>query len=115
VSQYAAVEALKSAGDDVESMRQEYQKRRNLIVAGFNELGLKTLVPEGAFYAFADITSSGLSSEQFCMDLLQAEKVAVVPGGAFGACGEGFIRASYASRLERIVLALKKMGRFLGR
>lgn len=115
VSQYASIEALRTADHAVEEMRAEYKNRRDLIVEGFNKLGLKTLLPEGAFYAFADITNTGYSSEDFCMNLLQAEKVAVVPGVAFGACGEGFIRASYASSMERIELALAKMGRFLGR
>ena len=115
VSQYAAIDALRYCDDDVAAMREEYKKRRDLIVQGFNSLGLKTLLPEGAFYAFADISSTGMSSEEFCMELLKAEKVAVVPGEAFGACGEGFIRASYASSLERIQLALDKMGKFLKR
>ncbi len=113
LSQYAAIEALKHCDDAVSGMREEYQKRRDLIVQGFNNLGLKTLVPEGAFYAFADISGTGMSSEDFCMRLLAEHKVAVVPGTAFGACGEGFIRASYASSLERIELALDKMEIYL--
>jgi aminotransferase len=113
LSQYAAIEALKNCDEDVESMRREYQLRRDFIVAGFNKLGLKTLIPEGAFYAFADITSTGMTSEEFCMELLKEKKVAVVPGTAFGECGEGFIRASYASSFERIELALQKMAEFL--
>lgn len=113
LSQYAAIEALKHCDDAVSGMRDEYQVRRDLIVKGFNGLGLKTLVPEGAFYAFADISGTGLSSEDFCMRLLAEHKVAVVPGTAFGACGEGFIRASYASSLQRIELALEKMEIYL--
>src|SRR5690606_12051869 len=70
LSQYAAIEALKNCDEDVDSMRREYQLRRDFIVAGFNKLGLKTLIPEGAFYAFADITSTGMTSEEFCMELL---------------------------------------------
>jgi len=115
IGQYAALEALRNSDDDVEAMRREYQMRRDFIVSGFNDLGLTTLVPEGAFYAFANISSTGMSSEQFCMDLLQERKVAVVPGTAFGACGEGFIRASYASSFERLERAIDKMGRFLRR
>ncbi len=113
LSQYAAIEALKHSDDAVSGMRDAYLIRRDLIVKGFNNLGLKTLVPEGAFYAFADITGTGYSSEEFCMRLLAEHKVAVVPGTAFGACGEGFIRASYASSVERIELALEKMEIFL--
>lgn len=115
ISQYAALEALRNSDDAIEEMRQEYQMRRDFIVSGFNELGLTTLVPEGAFYAFANIESTGMTSEQFCCDLLQDRKVAVVPGTAFGACGEGFIRASYASSFERLERAVDKMGRFLRR
>lgn len=113
VSQFAALEALENCDEDVEGMRREYQLRREFIVAGFNKLGLKTLLPEGAFYAFADITSTGMPSEVFCMKLLHEKKVAVVPGTAFGDCGEGFIRASYASSFERIELALQKIKEFL--
>ena len=113
ISQYAAIEALRSCDEDVARMQQEYKLRRDFIVRGFNDLGLKTLLPEGAFYAFADISSTGLSSEDFCMNLLDAEKVAVVPGPAFGASGEGFIRASYASSFERLEQALEKIAKFL--
>lgn len=115
VSQFAAIDALRNCDDDVAAMREEYRKRRDVIVAGFNSLGLNTLIPEGAFYAFADVSTTGYSSEDFCMRLLEAEKVAVVPGGAFGDSGNGFIRASYASSIEKIELALDKMGRFLRR
>ncbi len=113
ISQFGAIEALRYCDDDVARMRGEYQERRDLIVEGFNRLGLKTLVPEGAFYAFANIEAFGLTSEEFCTQLLQEQKVAVVPGTAFGSCGEGFIRASYASSTERIKLALEKMEIFL--
>jgi aminotransferase len=115
LSQYAAIEALQCGERAVTEMRAEYKKRRDLIVSGFNTLGFKTLMPEGAFYAFADITSTGMSSEDFCMTLLAEEKVAVVPGTAFGECGEGFIRASYASSLHKIETALHKMESFLNR
>lgn len=115
VSQYAGLEALDNSDEDVAAMREEYDMRRRLIVTGLNRLGLKTLMPEGAFYAFADITSTGMTSEQFCAELLRAEKVAVVPGTAFGECGEGFFRASYAAGFDRIETALERIGRFLGR
>ncbi|MCX7717213.1 MAG: aminotransferase class I/II-fold pyridoxal phosphate-dependent enzyme [Candidatus Sumerlaeaceae bacterium] len=115
LSQYAGLEALEHSDEDVAAMREEYDMRRRLIVTGLNSLGLKTLLPEGAFYAFADITPTGLTSEQFCAELLRAEKVAVVPGGAFGECGEGFFRASYAAGFDRIETALERIGRFLGR
>jgi len=115
LSQYAAIEALQCCERAVVEMRDEYKKRRDLIVEGFNQLGLKTLLPEGAFYAFADISGTGMSSEAFCMNLLSEEKVAVVPGTAFGESGEGFIRASYASSFAKIETALSKMEKFLGR
>lgn len=114
ISQFAAVEALKNGDEAVAEMRREYEMRRNFIVSGFNELGMHTLLPEGAFYAFASIEGLGFaSSEEFCTELLKAEKVAVVPGNAFGASGEGFIRASYASSFEKLEQAVEKMGRFL--
>lgn len=115
LSQYAAIEALQCGEMAVREMREEYKRRRDVIVAGFNRLGLKCLMPEGAFYAFADISSTGMSSEDFCMQLLAEEKVAVVPGTAFGECGEGFIRASYASSLQKIETALSRMEQFLAR
>jgi aminotransferase len=115
VSQYAAITGLKDGDADIAAMRDEYRRRRDFIVAGFNELGLRTLVPEGAFYAFANISETGMSSEQFCTDLLKAEKVAVVPGTAFGECGEHFIRACYAVSMERLEKAIGGMARFLGK
>ncbi len=114
-SQFAAIEALTGSDADVETMREEYDMRRRFIVKGFNGLGLKTLMPEGAFYAFANIRGTGMASEDFCSELLKAEKVAVVPGPAFGACGEGFIRASYASSFEKLEKALDGIARFLDR
>lgn len=115
LSQYAAIEALDCCERAVADMRTEYKRRRDLIVSGFNRLGFKALVPEGAFYAFASISGTGMSSEEFCMTLLAEEKVAVVPGTAFGASGEGFIRASYASSYQKIEMALHKMEQFLAR
>lgn len=115
LSQYAAIEALQCCERAVADMRAEYKTRRDVIINGFNRLGLKALMPEGAFYAFADVRETGLSSEDFCMKLLEEEKVAVVPGSAFGDCGEGFIRASYASSLTKIETALNRMESFLNR
>lgn len=115
LSQYAAIEALDCCERAVADMRAEYKRRRDLIVGGFNSLGFKSLVPEGAFYAFANISSTGMTSEEFCMTLLAEEKVAVVPGTAFGESGEGFIRASYASSYQKIETALAKMQSFLAR
>ncbi|MBO5879506.1 MAG: aminotransferase class I/II-fold pyridoxal phosphate-dependent enzyme [Clostridia bacterium] len=112
-SQYAAVEALRYADSDVEQMVEEYDKRRLIIVRGFNDMGLTCREPFGAFYAFPSIKSTGLSSEEFCERLLYAKKVAVVPGTAFGASGEGYIRASYCYSLPHIKEALKRIGEFL--
>jgi aminotransferase len=114
LSQYAGVVALEECSSDVAAMREEYDQRRRLIVDGFNSVGIHTLLPEGAFYAFGSIQGLGFpSSEEFCMELLGSEKVAIVPGNAFGACGEGMVRASYASSREKIEMAVEKIGRFL--
>lgn len=112
-AQYAAVEALRHGDDAVESMKEEYDMRRRLIVAGFNRLGFSCREPMGAFYAFPCIRSTGLTSEEFCERLLYAERVAVVPGTAFGQGGEGFIRASYCYSTDHIKEALRRIGRFL--
>ena len=112
-SQYAAVEALRSCDEDVEAMVKEYNMRRRMIVSGFNKLGLTCRDPKGAFYAFPSIQSTGLSSEEFCEKLLFSQKVAVVPGTAFGDSGEGFIRASYCYSVEHIKEALERIGKFL--
>ena len=113
VSQYAAIEALRSCDDVVHDMVEEYDMRRKLIVKGFNKLGLTCREPKGAFYAFPSIQSTGLSSEEFCERLLYSKKVAVVPGTAFGDSGEGFIRASYCYSLLHIERALHLIGEFL--
>jgi aminotransferase len=115
ISQYAAIEALRNGDPDIEVMREEYRRRRNFIVKAFNELGLPTLMPEGAFYAFASIRYTGFTSEEFCTQLLRAEKVAIVPGTAFGPSGEGFVRASYAASFERLERAVEGLARFLGK
>ena len=112
-AQYAAVEALRNGDDAVKAMKEEYDMRRRLIVAGFNRLGLSCREPMGAFYAFPCIRSTGLTSEEFCERLLYAERVAVVPGTAFGQGGEGFIRASYCYSTDHIKEALRRIGRFL--
>lgn len=112
-SQHAAIEALKNGDEAVTAMREEYDMRRRLIVSGFNKLGLTCREPLGAFYAFPCIRSTGLSSDEFCERLLYAEKVAVVPGTAFGRGGEGFIRASYCYSTKHINEALNRIGKFL--
>ena len=112
-AQYAAIEALKNGDEAVASMVEEYDMRRRLIVSGFNRIGLTCREPKGAFYAFPCIASTGLSSEEFCEKLLYAEKVAVVPGTAFGLGGEGFIRASYCYSTEHIQEAIRRIERFL--
>lgn len=112
-SQFAAVEALRNGDADVAMMREEYDKRRRTIVDGFNRIGLTCFEPEGAFYVFPQITSTGMDSNTFCETLLNQEKVAVVPGNAFGASGEGFIRCSYAYSVESINTALEKIEKFV--
>ncbi|MCH5323710.1 MAG: aminotransferase class I/II-fold pyridoxal phosphate-dependent enzyme [Eubacterium sp.] len=113
VSQFAAIVALTECDKDIEYMRTEYDMRRKLIVNGVRELGLECFEPEGAFYIFPSIKSTGMTSLEFCEKLIQSHKVAVVPGDAFGAGGEGFIRISYAYSLEHIMTALERMGHFL--
>lgn len=112
-SQYAAIEALRNGDEAVAAMLEEYDMRRRLIVSGFNKLGLSCREPKGAFYAFPCIRSTKMTSEEFCEKLLWAEKVAVVPGTAFGESGEGFIRASYCYSTEHILEALSRIERFL--
>ena len=112
-AQYAAIEALRHGDDAVEAMREEYDMRRRLIVAGFNRLGLTCREPKGAFYAFPCIRSTGMTSDDFCEKLLYAERVAVVPGTAFGQGGEGFIRASYCYSTDHIKEALRRIEKFL--
>lgn len=112
-AQYAAIEALNNGDPDVEKMRTEYDMRRRLIVDGLNKLGLTCFEPEGAFYVFPSVQSTGLSSEEFCQRLLREKHVAVVPGNAFGDCGEGFVRISYCYSLAHITEALARMEAFL--
>ena len=112
-AQEAALEALRSGRPDMEAMRFEYRDRRNVIVDGFNSMGLHCFKPQGAFYVFPNITSTGLSSMEFAKKLLMSKKVAVVPGSAFGPCGEGFVRCSYATSMEGIKEALAKIAEFV--
>ncbi|MEI7987567.1 MAG: aminotransferase class I/II-fold pyridoxal phosphate-dependent enzyme [Chloroflexota bacterium] len=114
-AQYAALEAIKNGQVHVEEMRKEYDRRRRLIVDGMNELGLPTFEPRGAFYAFPKISVSGMDDDTFAMKLLDEERVAVVPGTAFGAGGEGFVRCSYATAYEKIEEALLRVERFMHR
>ena len=114
-AQAAAVAALKKGGQDVAEMRGEYDRRRKLIVPGLNHLGLPTVEPHGAFYAFPRIAATGMDGETFAQKLLSEERVAVVPGSAFGAGGEGFVRCSYATAYEKIEEALRRMERFMRR
>jgi aminotransferase len=113
ISQYAAIEAIEKADRDVERMRQEYLKRRNLIVSELNDIGLKCVNPNGAFYVFPDISSTGKTSREFALGLLKAEKVAVVPGGVFGKSGEGHIRCSYANSMDDIKEALSRIRKYV--
>ena len=112
-AQYAAIEALKNGDDSTEEMRREYNRRRRVLVDGFKKMGLECFEPLGAFYVFPSIKSTGISSDEFCEQLLINEKVLTVPGNAFGECGEGFIRACYASSMENIVEALKRIDIFV--
>jgi aminotransferase len=114
-SQYAAVEALKNGADDVEQMRNAYNQRRRFLMASFAEMGLDCFEPYGAFYVFPSIKKFGMTSEEFANRLLQEEKVAVVPGTAFGECGEGFLRISYAYSLDNLKIALDRLKNFISR
>ena len=112
-AQYAAIEALKSGDDSVQEMCREYNRRRRVLVDGLRKIGLDCFEPLGAFYIFPSIKSTGITSDEFCEQLLVSEKVLVVPGNAFGDCGEGFIRVCYASSMEDIIEALKRIERFV--
>ena len=112
-SQYAAIEAIKMGDGDIEKMLGEYDMRRMLMVGGFNRIGMNCFEPKGAFYAFPSIKISGMDSETFCETLLLEKKVALVPGNAFGACGEGFVRASYCYSTSHIKEALSRIEEFL--
>jgi aminotransferase len=115
LSQKAALEALARPEADVAEMVDEYRRRRNYIAAAFAEMGLECHRPLGAFYAFPSVAKFGLPAKEFSLQLLREEKVAVVPGSAFGACGEGFVRCAYATSMDNIKEALSRLGRFIGR
>jgi aminotransferase len=112
-AQFAAIEAMRNGDEDVQMMRAEYNRRRRYLTSGLRALGMPCFEPEGAFYAFPNISGFGLTSEQFCERLLKEFDVAIVPGGAFGACGEGFARISYAYSVEHISKALDRMEAFV--
>ncbi len=113
MSQFAAIEALKNGDGDIEQMRAEYDRRRTFIYNGLRDMGLPVMMPEGAFYIYPYIGGFGLSSEEFCQRLLKEEKCAIVPGTAFGDCGEGYARISYAYSVKHIEEALEKIKRFI--
>jgi len=114
-SQYAAIEALKNGDPDVEMMRDAYDQRRKYLIHAFHEMGLDCFEPFGAFYVFPCIKSLGMTSDEFATTLLKEEKVAVVPGTAFGDCGEGFLRISYAYSIENLKIAIERIDNFLKR
>lgn len=114
-SQYAAVQGLRNCGDEVEEMRKSYNQRRRFLMHEFKKMGLECFEPFGAFYVFPSIKQFGMTSEEFATRLLNEEKVAVVPGTAFGECGEGFLRISYAYSLEDLKEAIGRLERFIGR
>lgn len=115
MSQYAGIEALRNGDEDIAMMRGEFDKRRRYLLHSFAQMGLECFTPYGAFYVFPNIGAFGLSSDDFVMRLLREEKLAVVPGTAFGACGEGFIRISYAYSLDTLKRAMERLARFLSR
>ena len=113
MAQYAAIEALKNGDSDIEYMREQYDMRRRLIVDRLNAMGLTCFEPEGAFYVFPSIKSTGLTSEEFCERLIYSHRVAVIPGSAFGECGNGYVRISYAYSIRNIQQALDRIEAFL--
>lgn len=115
ISQYAAIEALRNGDDSVEEMRKSYNQRRRFLIHKFKEIGLECFEPFGAFYVFPCIKEFGMTSEEFATKLLQEEKVALVPGTAFGECGEGFVRISYAYSIENLKIALERIEKFINK
>jgi aminotransferase len=115
ISQEAALEAIQHGEADTIEMREQYRLRRNFIVNAFNQIGLQCHLPRGSFYAFPCIRSTGLDSKQFAVRLLESEKVACVPGSAFGPSGEGFLRCCFATALDRIETACERIDRFVQR
>lgn len=114
-SQYASIEALRNGDNDIEDMRKDYNERRRIMVNGFRNMGLDCFEPLGAFYVFPSIQNTGLTTDEFVLNLLKEEKVAVVPGNAFGDCGEGFIRCSYAYSIDSLNEALKRIKKFVSK
>ena len=112
-SQYAAVEALRNGDEDVKMMRTSYDQRRKFLMNAFSEMGLPCFEPFGAFYVFPDIREFGMTSEEFAFALLDAKNLAVVPGTAFGDCGEGFLRISYAYSIEKLRIAMERIAEFV--
>ena len=112
-SQYAAVAALREGDNDIKTMRDSYNQRRRYLMDAFKKIGLPCFEPYGAFYVFPDISEFGMSSEDFCTALLMEENVAVVPGSAFGSCGDKHVRISYAYSLDELREAIKRIGRFV--
>ena len=112
-AQYAAIEALRNGDKDIEHMRNEYDMRRRFVVGSFNSMGLQCFEPYGAFYCFPCVKSTGLTSEEFCTKLLHSKHVAIVPGDAFGDCGEGFVRVSYSYSLNHLTEAIGRIKEFL--
>lgn len=112
-SQYAAVEAIKNGDDDIAKMRDAYNQRRRFLMNAFKEMGLECFEPFGAFYVFPCIKEFGMTSDEFAMKLLETEKIALVPGNAFGDCGEGYLRISYAYSIEKLKIAMEKLSSFI--
>ena len=112
-AQYAAIEALRNGDVDIENMRSEYDMRRRFVVGSLNEMGLSCFNPEGAFYCFPCIKSTGLTSEEFCTRLLHSKRVALVPGSAFGESGEGYVRLSYSYSIKHLIRAMELIHEFL--
>jgi aminotransferase len=114
-SQFAAIEALRSCDDDVDKMVDAYNQRRRFLINAFKEMGLDCFEPFGAFYVFPSIKKFNMTSDEFATRLLKEEKVAVVPGTAFGDCGEGFLRISYAYSIDNLKVALERISNFIKR
>ena len=115
ISQYAAVEALKNGDEDVKMMRESYNQRRRFLIDSYKKMGLECFEPYGAFYVFPCIKEFGMTSEEFATKFLQEEKVAAVPGTAFGDSGEGYLRISYAYSLEKLKIAMERLERFVNK
>ena len=112
-SQFAAIEAVKNGDEDIERMKDEYDRRRRYLLSSFKDIGIECFVPEGAFYAFPNVGRFGLTSEEFCQRLLNEFRCAIVPGTAFGDNGEGFARISYAYSIKHIDQALERIEAFI--